>query len=59
MRQIDEFVLKLVSLCQEHEAVIFPRTDGKRHILSIEVDGIRLDFKRVDRIAAEKVIAEQ
>jgi hypothetical protein len=58
MRQIDEFVSKLVSLCGEHGAVIFPRTDGKRHILSIEVDGIRLDFKRINRIA-EKVIAEQ
>jgi hypothetical protein len=58
MSQIDEFVSKLVSLCGEHGAVIFPRTDGKRHILSIEVNGIRLDFKRVNRMAAEKVIAE-
>ena len=58
MKEIDEFVSKLVSLCAEYGAVIFPRTDGKRHILSIEVGGIRLDFKRVGAISAEKVVTE-
>ncbi len=45
----------LVDVCAAYGAVIFPRTDGKRQILSVRHENVWLDFERIDGKGAEKL----
>ena len=46
------FVAELVKACEKYNAALFPRTDGKRQILSMQVGELWLDFVRIDRDGA-------
>jgi hypothetical protein len=50
---MEDFLRELIALCAKHGAVLYPRTDGKAEILSVEIAGIWTDFKRISAEGAK------
>ena len=49
----EAFLGELVVLCEKYGAALFPRTDGLRPILCVQVGDVWLDLTRVDWERAE------
>jgi hypothetical protein len=53
----EEFIPELVRLCAHYGAVIFARTDGRREILSVELQKAHmwLDYERINGDGAQEL----
>lgn len=54
MEKVDVFVSELVALCKRHKAEIFPRHDSRAEYVSVMLDDVWLDFKRIAEDGAER-----
>ena|ERR1700734_2558956 len=50
---LKSFIGHITALCASHNAVLYGRTNGKQLILSLEISGLWLDFKRISSAGAE------
>ena len=54
LEHCDRFVEELQRLCATHNAVLFPRQDSKGSLLSLVINGIWIDFARIDSAGVHK-----